>query len=337
MRFTIHSLMASLALVLCCREADQAKVPPPEPRAITALAFTPDGRYGLSGDGFGVLRLLDLGKETADERWTPDLSLRPKGRGDSKPRGIRAVAVSADGQWALSAQGVYIHVWDLETRKEVALLVGHEEKGVLCACFSPDGALIASGGRDQTLRLWDRKTGKELRSITGQEGEVKAVAFSPDGRSLLAAGGGAIVLWSVEGGRELRRIKPGGSINGLAFLPSGRYFLTGGYDRQEQEWDVQVWEAATGKAVLRLKKHRQTIFSLACSSDGKAALSCGEGELYLWDLTSGKFVHAFDAAGVDAGAVAISPDGGQALVGVDGRETLLDLAERKVVHQFKRW
>ncbi len=49
--------------------------------------------------------------------------------------------------------------------------------------YSPDGKLVATGGRDLSLRLWDAATGKEVRKMTGHRGDVFGVAFSPDGQT----------------------------------------------------------------------------------------------------------------------------------------------------------
>jgi len=47
--------------------------------------------------------------------------------------------------------------------------------------------IIASGSEDNTLRLWDLTSGKLLGIFTGHTLPINAVAFTPDGKTLVSA------------------------------------------------------------------------------------------------------------------------------------------------------
>ncbi|HBA91482.1 MAG TPA: hypothetical protein DCZ08_06935 [Anaerolineaceae bacterium] len=73
------------------------------------------------------------------------------------PEMITALAVSVDG--SLAAVGLMygsIRLLDMETGKEISSLEGHA--GMVTALkFSPDGSILASGGRDGVVILWGVK------------------------------------------------------------------------------------------------------------------------------------------------------------------------------------
>jgi len=59
---------------------------------------------------------------------------------------------------------------------------------VTALSFAPNGKLLAVGGYKE-VRLLDASTGKPLATLSGHAGQVRTVAFSPDGKWLAAAGG----------------------------------------------------------------------------------------------------------------------------------------------------
>jgi Trypsin-like peptidase domain/WD domain, G-beta repeat len=77
----------------------------------------------------------------------------------------------------------------------LATLTGHSDY-VFSVAFSPDGRTLASGSRDNTIKLWDVPSQRQIATLTGHSNYVFSVAFSPDGQTL--ASGSAdktIKLW----------------------------------------------------------------------------------------------------------------------------------------------
>ncbi|NIV37130.1 MAG: hypothetical protein GWN58_49180, partial [Anaerolineae bacterium] len=88
---------------------------------------------------------------------------------------VRSLEISSDGRSALAglADGSIV-LWDLETREEIARLLGHTAR-VNDVRFSPDGSLALSGGDDGEVIVWDLVTGEEVRRFGGHSGLVRAV------------------------------------------------------------------------------------------------------------------------------------------------------------------
>ncbi len=117
----------------------------------------------------------------------------PSGRGM-----VDGVAFSPDGKTLAMASCVgNVLLWDVATGKPPETLRGHSSP-VHAVVFSPDGRTLASGSNDRTVRLWNVETGRELMQLdpgSVARGEVRSLAFSADGKQLLA-GGDSTAFWS---------------------------------------------------------------------------------------------------------------------------------------------
>jgi hypothetical protein len=213
-----------------------------------------------------------------------------------------------------------VALWEVATGKEVYRVATKDPDIRLWwgppVVFSPDSRLLAAPGEGNTVSLWEVATGKpvgqlgglKLRGRQGSEAEVRFLAFSPNGRVIATSSSGddKVRLWEVASGkqigqldvykhREEKRPSPSGGIywmNGcvLAFSPDGRMLATTVPQRNGMNGEdlaVTLWEVASGKEIGRLAGHRNLIFTLAFSPDGKT-LASGSTDLtcLLWDVAT---------------------------------------------------
>src|SRR5438093_3572365 len=140
---------------------------------------------------------------------------------------------------------------------------------------SPDGSLVATAAGEGGVRLYDARSGEMLRVI-GEVGD-RCVVFSPDGRTLTAAGfhmDKLVGLYDVQSGKRLRAFsgQTEWEADATAISPDGKLLASKATDKQ-----ILVWEIATGKLTLRLKDQPFRVSALAFSPDSRL-LAGGGGD-----------------------------------------------------------
>jgi WD40 repeat protein len=115
---------------------------------------------------------------------------------------------------------------------------------VRALAFAPDGATLATGSTDRTVRLWNVRTGERRATLQGHRETVAAVAFHRDGHTLASGSkDGVVKLWDARTAQELTTLDGfTGSLHTLAFSPDGRTLAAGG---ASSTGEVCLWTAAT--------------------------------------------------------------------------------------------
>jgi WD40 repeat protein len=131
--------------------------------------------------------------------------------------------------------------------------------------FSPDGAWLASGGTDRSVRLHDLVNGGSRTFPVPTS--VNHVAVSCDGRTLAAVGDApesAVRLWELETGQETTLPGHTGNVLGVEFSPATPLLATCGGDGTVRLWNIGKDEGERTKD--ENEKHPRSSFMLHASS-----------------------------------------------------------------------
>jgi WD40 repeat protein len=153
---------------------------------VNGLAYMPDGKsiISVSADG----RAISWDARTGQ--------ILEKVDGECGP--LWSVAVSRDGRWAALGGRDGITILDLgsgRTRSHRS-----SRSTVASLCFLPSGTILASASLDGSITLWKEERGefRPWRSVGGLTSRIRALAVSPDGKSLVSGGDDAILrFWKI--------------------------------------------------------------------------------------------------------------------------------------------
>jgi WD40 repeat protein/serine/threonine protein kinase/tetratricopeptide (TPR) repeat protein len=156
------------------------------------------------------------------------------------------------------------------------------------------------------LAAWEQEL-LPVKGLLQHADGVQAVAWSPDGKTVLTGGWeGCGRLWSVDTGTLVSPpLWHGASLGDVAFSPNGRKALTSGEGR------AQVWDLASGRPLGQpLRSKGVVIWAATFSPDGRAVVAGGsDGKVRRWDATSGKFLGELVTHGPIIWTLAFSADG----------------------------
>jgi WD40 repeat protein len=253
------------------------------------FALTPDGRTIVTGGGDGTLHFWDLA--TGDEVLTYRIDQQR----------IDTLAISPNGKLIAVSASNNVFLWEWTAGSEAEKIpVGLH---VTSLAFSPNGSILAEGPDSQTqIVLRDTGSRKVLRTLEDagrNQMYVTSLAFTPDGRSLVAANpiglrGREIEYrvheWDVATGLVRRQLATEGMRPSLvAISGDGRWLAAStGYDST-----VMVWDRRTGKLMGGdMPAHDGTVNSIHLASDGSTAVTAGQdGTIRVWEAKTGKQQH----------------------------------------------
>jgi WD40 repeat protein len=252
------------------------------------VAFSPNNRYLALGGPRGDITFWDLEAKKATSIWGELLRDR-----------ITAIAFSPDGKY-LAAGGALGNLWLFNTKWPIlGINLEGNPRSVSAIAFSPDSRLLACAGGgdllggkdtpdDNLIRFWDITTKKTVAVVEKLPRRPAALAFSPDGKTLVSAGYDKLIrFWDVESKKEVGEVS--GDATCLAYSPDGQPLASG----CRHELGLRLWDPKERKEIRSIQIPGQYVHSLAFSPDGKTILTGGDSQtLHLWELATGQEVHA---------------------------------------------
>ncbi len=261
--------------------------------AVVSLAVHPAGQGFASGGRDGSVRFWSWdGKETH--------------RIDGRGKEVMALAFGPDGRTLAFTQEKEIELWDWAKQRPLQPSLKGHAAAVGSIAFSPDGALLASGGAYTAhgeTRFWDLRTGATLQRWyeSGEDGNWNEshVAFTADGRHFVRCLRDRVEWYEI--GREQGITTRLASLNKryeqrgrFALSPDGRLLLTSG-----EGSSLELWEVSRGKEAMQWSNPDRDEFSAwgaDISPDGRLlATGTRNGFIRIWELATGKLLHSFKA------------------------------------------
>jgi cell division cycle 20, cofactor of APC complex len=169
----------------------------------------------------------------------------------------------------------------------VSQLTTHTQE-VCGVCWSNDGETLATGGNDNLLCIWNASNNfvRPRYRLTDHQAAVKAMAWSPHERNLLATGAGtadrSIKFWNTATGSLLNTIDTGSQVCSLLWNPYEKEILSShGYSRNQ----LSLWKYPSMQKIKEFEGHTSRVLHMAVSPvDGTVLSAAADETLRFWDI-----------------------------------------------------
>jgi WD40 repeat protein len=245
------------------------------PMWVNSVAFSPDGRTLVTGSDDGLVRLwnADSGQLVATLRGHPGVVECA----EFSPRGDLLVSGGKKGEMIF---------WSTSSHEELARVFADPNKLIWNIAFSPDGRSLAVAEGDLThwdtpqphvVKIWDVESRQLTARLEGHISSVRALAFSPDGSTLLSGGDDRTIrLWDTKSRQQKGVIKTH-NVMTLAVSSDGRRIVSSGIDRT-----LKIWDFATGTELCTLTLPAEPTSVAVSARDEFIAVAGKDHKVHQW-------------------------------------------------------
>jgi WD40 repeat protein len=258
------------------------------------LAFSENGKLLLTGGHWGDQKLRLWQVDDGKQLWSNPFNTL-----------VQAVALSGDGQFAMSSLGGenVVRLWDARTGKELRTFEEAPEN-LGCLAFSPDASQAVGGAGNGQLIFWEVATGKKTAQVNAHGSFLNSVCFSRDGRHVLTG--------SQDTSSHIYEAASGKRVSYFATRPGWGAISSATYSADEKRvitcdsvgW-VRVWDVASGKQVHSPEGPDGPVEAIAFSADGSRLYTAGPFQATCWSAATGTALKVMPTQRV----VAFSPNG----------------------------
>jgi eukaryotic-like serine/threonine-protein kinase len=231
-------------------------------------------------------------------------------------RYLDSIDLGLDGRLVATSNSAGVHLYDLQTRREIACLpIG------LCVrvVFHPrDGSLITSGvggvHRWPLHLVRENENGEQTDQVvcigspellvSSPSTKDVRIALTPDGRTLAAQGWGTVIVRDLKLGTEKRLSGGQPQPLSISISPDGRWVATAGW----YSYGIRLWDLSEGKLLEDLWPGAE-MQNVLFSPDGHWLLASSKGRYRCWEVGTWRRTHRFEKVGPGSGHMAFSSNG----------------------------
>jgi WD40 repeat protein len=184
-------------------------------------------------------------------------------------------------QKLVSATPEALYFWDLASDEETAKIPLPDPDAAAMA-FAPDGLALATAGNNKDILLWDIEKAAIRSRIDNLPAHVSALAYSADGKQLLAGtADGTVHLLDIDQRRDITPVQHRSKLTPIAFLNPRILLAKGGNDGLLQHIDT-----ATGKVLKEYDSSTNPMAEVVVSPDGRlsAQIDFEDNDIRLWEI-----------------------------------------------------